>query len=132
MPRTETFTLYKKRKEALATTRIGHIEKEYDLITDEVDENGVRVIRMKPKVSTELAKLRNELADKIMEKLGETSKMLRKLLLDTLNDYNDASIKRMHRKVVLGIAPVKATKGCFEIIIGDGRKKSSDTIRIRE
>lgn len=130
--RTETITLYKERKEALASTRVGHVEKEFNLISDEVGEDGVRVIRMKPKDLTELNKIKNEVVDAIAKKVGDEGKVFKKILLDTLGDYNESSIRRIHSKVVLGKVPVKASPGCFEIIIGDGRKKTADIIRIRE
>ena len=67
-----------------------------------------------------------------MEKVGERGRMLKEILLDTMMDYHDTAIKRMHRKVVLGEEPVRKGKGCYYISIGDGRKKGSDILRIRE
>jgi len=131
MPRSETITLYKARKEGLASTRIGHVEKEYDILGDEVGEEGIRIIRMKPKDLSEQVRMRSEIVDALMKKLGETSKTLKEILADTLKDYGDWSIKRLYRKVVLGKVPVRKGPGCFYISVGDGRKKTSDIIRIR-
>ena len=60
MPRTETMTLYKARKEALASSHVGHVEKEFDLLSDEVDEDGVRIIRLRPKDLTEIQRMHGE------------------------------------------------------------------------
>ena len=132
MPRAETMTLYKARKEALASTHMGHVEKEFDLLTDEIGEDGIRTIRLKPKDLTEIQKMQVELVDKLMEKMGETGNMLREILLDTVKDYHATAIKRMYQKVVLGEAPVRRGKGYYYISIGDGRKKGADILRIRE
>ena len=133
--KSETITFYKGRKEALATSRVGHLEKEYDILSDTIEED-VRVLRIKPKDLSEINKLREELTEVIAEKLGEgTSKTFKAILSDTLTEYDKASIKRMYKKLIEAkgeVPPVKATKGCFEIIIGDGRRKKSEIIRIRE
>lgn len=131
MPRSETVTLYKVRKEGLASTRMGHVEKEYDLLSDEVDEDGIRVIKIKPKDLSDRVRMQNEVVDSLMEKLGETSKTLKAILRDTMKDYGEASIKRLYKKVVLGEEPIRKGPGCFYISIGDGREKKSDIIRIR-
>ena len=69
--------------------------------------------------------------DALMKKLGETSKTLKEILADTLKDYGIFSIKRLYRKVVLGEAPIRKGRGCFYISVGDGRKKTSEILRIR-
>jgi len=132
MPRSETITLYKARKEGLASTRIGHVEKEYDLLSDEVSEDGVRIIKVKPKDLSERAKMQNEVVDSLMKKLGETSRTLKAILSDTMKDYSEATIKRLHKKVVSGEKPIRRGRGCYYISIGDGRKKGRDIIRIRD
>ena len=130
MPRSETFTLYKGRKEGLASTYMGHIEKEYEIVSDEIEE-GIRVIKLKEKDLTERTKMQEEIVDAIMEKLGEEGKMLREILRDTMKDYGSSSIKRMYNKAVLGKVPIRKGRGCYYISIGDGRKKNSEIIRIR-
>lgn len=130
----ETITFYGGRKEALATVREGHVQKEYDIISDSAEEDGTRHIIIKEKDLSELTKMREELVDAVAEKLGEGgSKAFKQILLDSLTDYSHLDVKRMHRKVVLQkeAPPIKATRGCLEVIIGDGRRKSSDIIRIR-
>lgn len=133
--KSETITLYKGRKEALASSRVGHLEKEFDILSDTVGEDGVRTITIKPKDLAELNKLRKELVEAIAKKLGEAgSRTFKRILSDTLREYRDSDIKRMHSQLVVAkVKPtVKATRSCFEIIIGDGRKKNSHIIRIRE
>lgn len=131
MPRTETFTLYKARKEGLASTTVGHVEKEYDLLSDEMGEDGIRTIKMKPKDLSERLVMQKQVVDSLMEKLGETSKTLRAILGDTMRDYSEANIKRLHKKVVLGKASVRRGRGCYYISVGDGRRRNSEIIRIR-
>ena len=118
----------------MASTREGHIKEEYDLLRDESGPDGTRTIILKKKDLPEIQRMRDELVEKLCEKLGEPkeSKMIRKIILDALKDYNLTSLKRIYNKVVLGEVPVKARPGCFEIIIGDGRKKNSDIIQLRE
>lgn len=132
MPRSETITLYKARKEGLASTRVGHVEKEYIIESDASSEDGTRTITLKPKDLSERQEMQNEVVDALMRKLGETSKTLKAILKDTLRDYSEASIKRLYRKVVLGEEPISKGPGCYYISIGDGRRKKSDIIRIRE
>ena len=131
MPRSETITFYKARKEGLASTRMGHIEKEYSIESDLSSEDGTRTIILKPKDLSKIDSMRKEIVDSLMGKLGETSKTLKAILKDTLRDYGDASLKRLYRKVVLGQETIRKGPGCFYISVGDGRKKSSDIIRVR-
>jgi len=42
----------------------------------------------------------------------------------------DKDVATMHKKVVLGKAPVKHREGCFKIIIGDGRRKNHHEIQL--
>lgn len=131
----ETITFYKGRREALASSREGHVQKEYDIVSDSVEEDGTRRLVMKERDLSELNEMKEELVDAIAESLGEGgSKTFKQILLDSLGDYKHSDIKRMYRKVISQKkAPlIKATPGCFEIIIGDGRRKNSDIIRIRE
>jgi len=132
MPRSETFTLYKGRKEGLASSWMGHIDKEYDLLSDEVGEEGIRTIKLKEKDLSERLQMQNKVVDALMVKLGETSRTLKAILKDTIKGYSEASIKRLYKKIVLGEAPVRKGRGCYYISIGDGRKKDRDIIRIRE
>lgn len=132
MPRSETFTLYPGRKEALVASWSGELDKEWRLLSDAVGEDGIRTIRMKPKDLTELAQKRKEVVDAIMVKLEETSKTLRAILLDSIRQYNKTSIDRLYKKVVLGKEPIRKGRGCYYISVGDGRRKDSEVIRIRE
>ena len=120
-------------KKAIATVGISKHLHEYDIVSEKTDDDGTRTIIIKPTDKTEFLRLVNELADKMVEKLGEgENKLLRKMLYDTLRDYEDKEIVKMHRKVVLGEMPVKYKEGCFKLIIGDGRRKNSHEIMLIE
>ena len=96
----------------LATKGVSKHITEYDIVSDTTSENGTRTILIKPTDKTEILKLCAELADKMVEKMGEgDNKLLRTMLLDTLKDYEDKNIQDMHKRVVLGKAPVKYREG---------------------
>lgn len=131
---TENVTLYKGKKEALASTREGHLEKEYNIVADVTDKDGVRTVVLKLKDLSELVAKKKELVEVVAKALGEgRSKVFKEILLDSLGDYKSKDIERIHRKLVIEKRdlPIKAVKGCYEVIIGDGRRKDSDIISIR-
>lgn len=113
--------------------REGEIPKhEYEIMEDKTEE-GVRTLVLKEKDLTEHLSKVKELADTIAEKIGESdSKAMKALLFDALKHYWDEDIEQMYKRVVLSEKPppVKARKGCFEIIIGDGRRKNADIIKL--
>jgi hypothetical protein len=128
----ESMGFYTDKKVMTNVGASKHIN-EYDVLSDSVSEDGTRTIIIKPADKTEHLRLVSELADKMVEKLGEgDNKLLCKMLYDTLRDYEDKEIAKMHRRVVLGKAPVKYKEGCFKLIIGDGRRKNSHEIMLVE
>ena len=132
MESVENMSFYKSKK-IYATRGISKHVNEYDIVSDVTSEDDIRTIVIKPSDKTEHLRLCAELANKLVEKLGEgENKLLRTMLLDTLRDYKDKDIQDMHKKVVLGKAPVKYREGCFKIIIGDGRKANHHAIMLIE
>ncbi len=130
MEPSENLSFYRNKK-AMGTKGVSRHINEYDIASDVTNEEGVRTIVMKPADKTEHLKLCDELANKMVEKLGGgDNKLLRTMLFDTLRDYGEKDVKSMHKMVVLGKAPVKHREGCFKIVIGDGRKKSSHEIML--
>lgn len=128
----ENISFYRGNK-AYANVGISKHIHEYDVESDVSAPDGTRTIVMIPTDKSDHLRLCKELADKMVEKLGEgENKLLRKMLLDTLRDYEDASVEDMHRQVVLGEKPVKYKEGCFKIIIGDGRRRNSHEIMLVE
>jgi len=130
--RNETITLYKKRGEALASRDPGDtVDNEYEILSDTIGEDGTRILQLKPKDLTELRKVTQEVVNAIAEKIGEgKSKAFKALLFDVLKSYRHQDIYRMHRKLAKEGIPVKVSKACFEVIIGDGRRKNSEIIRL--
>lgn len=127
----ENLSIYKD--EVLGTKGISKHIYYFDLVSDETTEDGRRVIVLKPTDKSEHLKFCRDLADNMVEALGEgDNKLLRKMLYDTLRDYNEKDIKDMRDMVVLKKSPVKYREGCFKLIIGDGRRKDSHEIMLVE
>jgi hypothetical protein len=100
-----------------------HIDGEFEVLEDVTTEDGLRKITLKKK---DLAVQRQKL-DKLVTSLlkalhEEDSKLAKDILEDHLRDYEEKSIDKMQKMVDEG-KPVKKREGCFNIIIGDGRKK---------
>ena len=108
-----------------------HIDKEYAIVSDLINDNGERVIILKEKDLTGFYDKISELVNLIMASLGETSPVLKGLLNDYFHEHREKTIENIIRKLNKG-ASVKAKEGCFKIIIGDGRRKNSEEIMLRE
>lgn len=108
-----------------------HIDKEYTIVSDSVNDNGERVIILKERDLGAFYKKIDELVDLIMTSLGETSPVLKGILLDHFHEYKEKTIDSITKKLKKG-ASVKAKEGCFKIIIGDGRRKNSEHIMLRQ
>jgi hypothetical protein len=130
MEPTENMSFYRNKK-VLTTKGISKHLNEYDIVSDNVEGDGIRTIVIKPSDKTEHLRLCKELATKMVEKMGEgDNRLLNNMLFDTLRDYRDKEVIEMHKKVVLGKETVKHKEGCFKIIIGDGRKKNHHEIML--
>ena len=109
-----------------------HIEKEYNVVRDETDEEGMRTIVLQEKDLTPLREKARKLADVVAANIGEgDSKILRELLFDVFKDYYEKTIDKLLKMIAEG-KPVKVREGCFKVIIGDGRRKNSEEIMLRD
>ena len=129
----ESITLYPKKGEALAGRREGgHIDKEFQLIGDVVEDDGTRVITLKPKDMTEFKAKIDKLVGLLLEKMGEPKTgQFAKLLKDTLRDYREDNLDKLIAKVEKG-EKLSTSDRCFHVIVGDGRRKGADIITIRD
>ena len=127
----ESISLYRQGYAYMGKRPDGHIEKEYDIVQDET-VGGVRTIVLKERdLVPRLEKVRT-LANMIAERIGEgSSRVVKELLFDALKDYEDKPFDRLYRQVSKD-EPIKSKEGCFKIIVGDGRKKNSTHIMLRE
>jgi len=126
----ESMSFYSDGKVFAKKREHGNISGEYELLNDAV-ENNVRTITLKLCDKAEHLTRVKELAKLMCEKMGEQGRAFKQLLEDTLIDYKDEEVIRMLGKVK-DEEPVKARKGCFQVIIGDGRKLDSEVIQLRD
>lgn len=130
---TNTLTIWPRKKEVLeAVGRSPHIDNEYDLLEDSIDEGGIRIIRLKKRDKTETQKMIEEIAREATKSMGEgESKVVKEIFIDSIRDYTPSKLKNLYNKIVLKKVPVKPRGGCFKFIVGkDGREKSSEVIMI--
>ena len=129
----ETFTIYTARKEVLLCKGTGrHIDEEYELVED-VTAGDERTIRLKRKDRTEELNDKKKLVALLAGKLGEPSTgLFAKLLADTMLDYRSSDVSKMIKAVESGKPVSKAPTHCFRLHIGDGRKKNSFTLALRD
>ena len=129
----ETITFYRKGFALAKTREEGNITGDYDVLENTIDKDGIRTIKLKPQDKSQHIANVKELVSAMLEKMGEEeSKAFRDLLEDTLVDYEAEEVERMLKKVKGEDKPVKARKGCFQVIIGDGRRKDAEIIQLRE
>jgi len=124
-----------KFKETLEITQSGKVESmhnengeivmEYEIVSDETDSSGERTIKIKPSPrDAEVKRKRNELVNTLLQRLGEKdSKAFSALLENAIRQYGYNIVEELHKRVVAQQQPVKAKKGCFELVIGKGRGK---------
>lgn len=127
----ETISLYKDKRAFASKKEGGHLTGDFDILSDKVDSEGNRIITLKPHDLSEHKRKLAKLVELLVHELDPKSKLLPKLLLDTLIDFPEDAIARMLNKVEKGKEKVTATEGCFKIYIGDGRRKSSEEIMVR-
>ena len=109
-----------------------HVDTEYDVVRDETDEAGVRTIVLREKDVTVLRDKARRLATAIAEKIGEAdSAVVHGLLFDVFKDYHERDMDRLLKMVATG-QPVKVREGCFKVVIGDGRRRTSAEVMLRE
>ena len=110
-----------------------HSARDYIVEKDEIGKEGKRVLVLAPRPMEDIIQKRKEVVQTILKKLGESrSKTLKKLLTDVFSDYFPESIERLHDSIVAKDKPVKQVEGCFKLIVGDGRRKDSEEIMLRD
>lgn len=123
-------------KAAAPGKRIRHSKEDHRLISDTTLPDGTRTIVIKKISQAEedkFQKMKTELIQKIAEQTGEaSSKSFKTLLEDVFSDNWRAHIEELHQMVCVDGKQVKVKEGCFKIVVGDGRKKSSKEIMIRD
>jgi hypothetical protein len=128
----ESISLYRQGYAYLGTHEGGHIDKEYDILKDETSPEGVRTIVLRERDLTAFKEKAARITDLLLEKIGESdSKAMRGLLCDILGDFTEKHLDEIEWKLGRG-APVKIREGCYKILIGDGRRKNSVEIMLRE
>ncbi len=128
----ESITFYDKGFALAGKAGSTHTNKEYSILRDETVE-GVRTIVLKTVDESKKKKKVKELTKALAAAVGEEdSKVFRALIKDVLNDYWDDTLDKLYNMVIKDQMPVKAAEGCFKLIIGDGRKSSSEEIMLRE
>lgn len=129
----EGFSIYKNGEvySSKGDERHTHITGEYKVVSDETKE-GVRTLILQEKDRTSQKEKARKLSNLLAERLGEgESTTIKELLYDLFKDYYEKELDGLLKKVEKG-EPVKASEGCFKIIIGDGRTKRSEHIMLRD
>ena len=128
----ETISLYTGKKEALAAyNNSPHVDEEYEILSDQVNELGERVIHLKKRDTTKASELKNEIISILAKKLGETkSKFFREIVFDTIRDLEYPKLIQILKDLKKG-AKVSKRPGCFHLIIGDGRRPKSHYLDVR-
>lgn len=131
----ESITLYPGEKEALLSKGYAarHVNEEYDIVSDETTQGGERTITLKKRDLTQETDDKKRLVSMICKKIGETPNgMFSKLLYDAIIDYPYAHIRKLIKAIEIG-KPISAKPThCFRLHVGDGRKKGSFTIALRD
>ena len=128
----ESITFYRDGSAMMGKHPGTHIDKEYDVVQDQTDETGVRTIVLQERDLAPLRRKARKLADAIAAKLGEgDSTTVKGLLYDVFTDYHEKTMDKLLRMIAAG-KPVKVREGCFKVVIGDGRKRNSGVIMLRE
>ena len=110
-----------------------HSIADYIVEKDKIGKDGKRVLVLAPRPMGDITQKKKEIVQVILKKLGESrSGMLKKLLTDVFADYFPESIERLYEKIVLKCEKVKEKEGCYKLVIGDGRRKDSEEIMLRD
>jgi hypothetical protein len=110
-------------------------EVEYSILEDSRTIDGVRVIKLKETYITERERKLKEIIDTVAKNIGESeSKVFKAILKDAIivrlaviDEWNE-TIDDLYDRVVIKKEKVKASPGCYSIIIGDGRTNKAETI----
>ena len=128
----ETIEIRENKTAYSTTNETGEIKIEYQLINDTTDIDGIRTVKLKPSTrNSSIQEKRKELVQELLKGLGEKdSKAFAGLLENAINSHGFEIIEELHQKVVDKKEPLKTRKGCFEIVIGNG-KGALGTIQLR-
>ncbi len=110
-----------------------HSVADYIVDSDETKEDGKRVLVLAPRPMEDTSQKTKELVRVMLKRLGEPrSRTLKRLLSDVFVDYFPEAIERLYDKIVVKGEPVKEKEGCFRLIVGDGRRRESEEIMLRD
>jgi len=127
----ESISFYSRGKVFCGKGHSTHIDQEYELVEDKTKE-GVRTIVLREKDRTGLIEKARKLVDTIAEQIGEgESKAVKAILFDEFKDYAEEYLDQIYKRITVKKEPVKTQEGCYKLFIGDGRKKDSIEIMIR-
>ena len=104
-----------------------HTKSKYQLVGDETSGD-IRTITMKTFDKTEINKKLSELVDVIAKQIGGDSEFAKLVIKDSLDEYFDETIERLHKRVIEDKEPIKRREGCMYLQVG---KRHKDFIDIR-
>lgn len=111
---------------------VRHAVKDYDVVSDETSKEGVRTIVLKPSTLTpERDRLVEENTDMIMKSLKDSSPTLRGIIFDTVKNGTLNNLRKLNKMLKSG-KKVSTSSGCFRLYVGDGRKKNSVALVIKD
>ena len=124
----ETITMEQGKTATLMSNEDLEIKAEYDIVSDTTNDEGIRTITIKPSSRNSIfLNKRKELIEELLNRLGEKSDGNFAMLLENvINQYGFDLVEEFHKKVVTQKEPVRAQKGCFEIVIGKGKGRAGN------
>lgn len=136
MPKRKEAILFSDKGTALSGKhkrgKLGHWDDFWNVKSDKTNKAGERTIILKKQDRKNIDKKRKEVIEGILNGLKEkASKALRGLLDDVLQDTWDENIENLHERVIVKKQKVSIGDGCFKISIGDGRRKNSTELMLR-
>jgi len=136
MPKRKESILFNDKGTALSAKhkrgKIRHWDEFWNVKSDKTNKKGERTIVLKKQDRKTIEKKKKEVINGILEALGEKSKAMRGLLDDVLQDTWDENIENLYERIIVKKQKVTSGPGCFKIKIGDGRRKNSTEIMLRD
>lgn len=109
-----------------------HVDSEWDICSDTIDALGRRHLILEEKDLSPYYTKVDKAVELILQKLGEgESKTTKGLLQDVLRDYTEKAVDDVIKKLEQG-KPAKIREGCYKLLIGDGRRRNSIELMLRE
>ncbi len=135
MPKRKEVILFSDKGTALSGKhkkgKLGHWNGYWNVKSDKTNKAGERTIVLKKQDRKNIDKKREEVIEGLLKGLKEKSKALRGLLDDVLQDTWDENIENLYERVIVKKQKVSIGDGCFKLSIGDGRRKNSTEIMLR-